>query len=174
MGKRLTAVLLAAGVFVQQYDPFNGTASGGPDLYGPTLLSFLEYTALQRGIVPRAEPGVLLWSSAVAGGGEEAASEWTQTLGPDTFVLVANSSGGMAATRNGASLFVCSGGARVVTDMDGVVTGLVGIADRDVVVVLQWPDGSELRQAVRPNEEWGISSSRVATLARSVPFTAPF
>ena len=75
----------------------------------------------------------------------------------------------------GQLLFTCTGEARVVTDPAGAVILVVGVLPTPVHVSLALPGGAPpVELTIHPNEEWAVGSGGAATLARRVPFTAPF
>ena len=208
VGERMTEAILAfsgcAGNasrchFTLEIDPFTSTPMWAPwapsDGYGPTLMAFLEHTALRVGVVPRPpdlsmgplrKAATLLWTAVpnvTAGGAAAAAtSTYTQTLGRDTFSLVVTS-GGMTGLINGARVFTCTAGVRVVTTLDGVVVGLVGVSTVTVHATLttttttdvltDTPQQATMRQLVKPNTEWGLTASG-PKLLRAVPYVPPF
>jgi hypothetical protein len=175
-GAAQRAALLKTGTFPQQIEPFNATPDAGKDCYGPMLLAFLEYTALATGVAVRADPPALLWSALSAGAAPPPAFAFQQQLGASVFRLERFANGSWAGSRNGAPLFSASGGgARVVTSLDGVVTGVVGAGAERAAVALTLPGApAPLLLDVAPNEEWAVDGSAPPVLARKVPFTPPF
>ena len=90
---------------------------------GPMIMSFLEYTALRIGIVPRPDRNALLWSGLQPVDSTES-YVYTQKLGDHIFVLTLERSGSFSGTRDGHVLFRASGGLRVLTNLAGEVTGI--------------------------------------------------
>jgi hypothetical protein len=86
-------------------------------------MSFLEYTALRIGIVPRPDRNALLWSGLQPVDSTES-YVYTQKLGDHIFVLTLERSGSFSGTRDGHVLFRASGGLRVLTNLAGEVTGI--------------------------------------------------
>eukprot|EP00037_Helgoeca_nana_P020229 m.199905 g.199905 ORF g.199905 m.199905 type:complete len:687 (+) comp25183_c0_seq1:388-2448(+) len=150
-----------------------------PDGYGPTLLAFLEYTALRVGVVLRAaDPSMgplrtsdtLLWSAAAVGmssswsrsakreragqaDGDVADSAYAQTVGGMVYVLkVVGATGEFTGSANGTVLFTCTVGARVVTTLAGDVAALVGITPSTVDVTLTVPAAAVPLPDHRPDE----------------------
>ena len=186
---------LTACHFTLEIDPFTKKPMWAPwsppDGYGPTLMAFLEYTALRVGVVPRPpdasmgplrSAATLFWSSVPnATAASPATSNYSQVLGSSTFtLLISGTKGEMVGFMDGRRLFVASVGVRVVTAISGKVIGLIGIADAATVVTLNasGSSGAELKQAVKPNEEWSVSSPsggmQTAQLIRAAPFVKPF
>ena len=174
VGARQRHALFKTMTFPQQIDPFTSTPDGGSDCYGPMLLSMLEYSALTTGIAVRPESATILWTS-VKTNATLPAFTFTQRLGSATFHLAGLANGTFRGTRNGALVFECTGNTRVVTDSDGVVTGVVGVSTATEEVLLRLPGAEQpLQLAVAPNEEWAIRGDRAPSLVRKVPFTPPF
>ena len=140
--------------FTLEIDPFTSTPMWAPwspaDGYGPMIMALLEHTALRVGVVPRpldpsmgplrAENGTLLWTALLNSTEAAAAgsSNYTQVLGESTYTLLIDggSKKQMEGWLNGAKVFTCSVGVRVVTALDGRVIGLVGVAQMAVEVTL--------------------------------------
>ena len=183
--------------FTLQIDPFTSTPLAAPwapkDGYGPMILALLEHAALRVGVVPRPpDPSMgplratasLLWSgaptnfSATSGAAAAAAysSNWTQVLGEHSYVLRARADT-FDGARDGARLFACTAGVRVVTSLGGAVVGLVGIGSAPIDAELQ-VGGQTLRQRVAPNEEYAVDADAAgamrAVLRRAAPFVRPF
>lgn len=163
--------------YPQQIDPFSAVpqTNSPDDGYGPMILATLELTALRAGIVPRPGLNGLLWSGLVDGG---VATEYEQRLGGSAYRLEANGSA-FAAWRDGAPLFRCTAGVRVVTDLRGRPLEVWGIDDATHDVVLDIPqDAGPARQvalAVAPNQKWGLPGVHggAPALLQAVPFVAP-
>ena len=208
IGLALTAALLprkvdngtVGGNFPQQIDPFSAIPEQG-DGYGPMIMSFLEYTALRLGVVPRPDRNALLWSGLQLADAT-ASYTYTQRLGDHNFSLALEPSSTFTASRDGACLFRAKGGVRVLTDLHGVVTGvwcvssqitqIIGVAvmmisccvDRGIanttraVTIGSCSGGGTLLQvSVAPNEEWQVdlrATPPTSTRLRSTPFYPPF
>ena len=173
VGAAQRAALLKTGTFPQQIDPFSAQPDAGHDCYGPMLLSALEFTALATGVAVRAEPPSLLWSAIAAA--PPPAFVFEQRLGGAAFRLEGFANGTFAGSRNGTPLFWAQGSVRVVTGLDGVVTGVVGAGAARAAVTLGLPGAAPpLALDVAPNEEWAVDGAAPPRLARKVPFTPPF
>ena len=185
IGVRLRKALLATNKFPQQIDPFTSMPDQG-DCYGPMLLSFLQYTALTTGIAVRPETGSILWSSIATTVWKKKKKKkkktdsllftFTQTLGTNVFTIAAfEKNASFVGRRNGVLLFECSGNTRLITGVNGVVTGVVGASSKTESVVLRVPGQSALTTLiVAPNEEWTIANDGRPSRTRKVPFTMPF
>lgn len=215
VGERLTEAILAfdgcAGNasrchFTLEIDPHSSKPIWAPwaphDGYGPMLMAFAEHTALRVGVAPRPPDmamgplrsvATLLWS-AVQNSSAATEHKWsyTQQLGPELYTL-AVAGGEMVADKNSTELFRSTDGVRVVTDLAGAVTGLVGIRPVPTLVALSVPKAklgastisaavdlthNTLNFTIGPNEEWAVTRSSdgglSAKLVRRVPFVPPF
>jgi len=197
-GKPLCKFVPANCEFTLEIDPFSAIPRHAPwvrpDGYGPMLLSFLEYTALSFGVVPRAADAsmgplrangtTLLWSAT-----GEAASNYTQVIGGKSYRLVSDGTtvavGGalrMSASLNGRVLFACNitgvqgytAGVRLVTDLSGSIQGVVGIVDQYSAVQCTAAGGAVLRcPSIGANQEY-VTASGECELVRSAPYTRPY
>ena len=176
------AAAVPVGNFPQQIDPFTAVPEPG-DGYGPMIMSFLEYTALRLGVVPRPERNALLWSGLLTPGTADSTAgstyTYTQRLGDVNFTLAIGEGEVFSGSRNGVQLFEAWGGLRVLTDLDGTVTEIWGISDvtRDVGVKLLTGSSALLNLTLAPNEEWQVDMLQrppSAKLIRSPPFYPPY
>ncbi len=163
LGSKWLRLLGEKKKLVQQFDPFNGTpcvtrsevlapqgeeteryqdvVTLGPDGYGPTILSALEYISLMFGVNIAFEKAA--WS-AVHGWGS---SIYTQTMYGHDYTLRQDGSS-MTAFMDGRELFSCSCGVQVVTDLNGHILSLSGIEESPVAVYLRLAD-TEQQSRVR-------------------------
>eukprot|EP01050_Picozoa_sp_SAG11_P015239 SAG11_NODE_1954_length_4006_cov_1.667093_1_plen_862_part_00 len=181
--------------FTLEIDPFTSTPMWAPwspaDGYGPMLMAFLEYTALRLGLVPRppdASMGplrggaaTLFWSAVPnTTAASPAISNYSQVLGGSTFTLLIDGpKGEMGGFVDRRRVFTASLGVRVVTSLSGKVVGLIGIDSATTTVTLAVPGGGgEVKQVIKPNEEWGVSSAAGGTMTlkrlRAAPFVKPY
>ena len=168
VGQKLLPVLIRNGcAFTGQLDPFTGAPSGSkPDGYGPMILAALEYIARMHGVhldVVRGE----VWCSGLGGADftytqRWSEREWTLTAKKDRFTV----------SLNGKELFSCTRGVRVVTDLDGNVREVVGIAPEQQAVGLQIA-GVRHELTVQPNQVWGLDATK-PVLRRAAPFDHPY
>ena len=186
IGSALKHSLSASMRYPQQIDPFTSVPDGGSDCYGPMLLSMLEYSAMTTGIVVRPHLSALYWSSAGTSEGPSTAPAFTftQVLGSNTYRLQGFGNGTFWGERNGRALFRCTGNTRVITDVAGTVTSVVGVsaASAPEQVQLQLPAPTPtagslprlLQLKVAVNEEWAIRGNAAPVRTRTVLFTAPY
>ena len=166
------------------------------------IMALLEHTALRLGVVPRppdssmgplrsSAGGTLLWTAlheitavAAVPGVVIPSSNYTQVLGAHSYsLLVDGAANQMSGWMDRRQLFSCNVGVRLVTDLGGAITGLVGVSQVAVQVTLSTPSGGLLKQEVLPNQEWSMATqprangrppALKATLLRSSPFIPPF
>jgi hypothetical protein len=177
-GAAQKAALLRTGRFPQQINPLTAAPDAG-DGYGPMILAFLELQALTTGVALRAAPAgglaVLFSAVAISGAGPVPAFNFSQRLGPLLFTARGFGNGTFAGELNGRPLFSCAGSARVVADVNGAVTGVVGAGADAADVALALPGlAAPLALHVAPNEEWAVQGAAPPTLARKTPFTPPY
>ena len=181
VGRRLSAALLRGCAitntssvgchFTTAFDPCSGMPHSG-DNYGPTIMAFFETLALRVGIVPRPEVG-LLWSALQDHGGS---GNYSQRLGSHLYTLrLLHGGGRFEGEMDGTLLFSGSAGARVITDLEGRPTHVVGIDTKPHTVQLQFAaHAAALHITVRPNEVWQVDATEAAaSRVRSAPFVVP-
>lgn len=167
LGQKLLPVLMRNGCkFAQQLDAHTGKPSGPKDDgYGPMILAALEYLSRMHGIHLDVERGTVWWSDL---GGPE--FTYSQRWGPRTWTLTANKDS-WAAQLDDKPLFSCSRGVRIITNFEGGVLAMVGIAPQPATVTLR-SGSTGHRLSITPNQEWNLTD-QTPNLARSVPFDLP-
>ena len=129
--KLIEAVQRGGNRFTQQFDPLTGLPSSPKqDGYGPTMLAVLEYISRMYGVHADLATGRVWWSAC---DGKE--FTYTQRWGDREWTL-STAMGCMTARQNGRELFNCTAGVRVVTDLEGKVIEVVGIASEPQFIVL--------------------------------------
>jgi hypothetical protein len=173
IGSKLLQLVGRNGTFTQQYDPFTGKACGGHrqsmgrDGYGPTVLSVLEYTGHMYGV--ELDEDRVLWSGLARGG---FFIHYTQQWGTNVFAL--ENRGNLFAGRiNGRTIFTCSTGVRVVTDLEGVAQAIIGIDQIDHEVTLHLGKVTHAVK-IKPNQIFLFSGNGRLHPSRSAPFDYPF
>lgn len=161
--KLLEAVRRGGGRFTQQFDPFTGMPSSpGQDGYGPTALAVLEYLSRMQGVhLDVAEDRV--WWSALEGPD----FVYTQRWGERVWTLTVKG-GRFTASLNDRELFSCTRGVRAVTDFEGRVCEMVGIAPEPRAVALK-SEGASVELSVSPNQVWRPDTKK-PTLLRATRF----
>ncbi|MBN2217339.1 MAG: hypothetical protein JW719_08175 [Pirellulales bacterium] len=156
--------------FRQQFDPFTGEPDEVPQTtadYGPTILAVLEYISRMHGI--HVDRQCVLWSGLPRG---DHSVETTQRWGDRTYALrIAD--GQMTGSVNGRECFRATAGARIVTDLDGNPTQIVGISPETLNVVLRIGSNTHRCEAP-PNTVWTIHKNGPPTLESRVPFDYPY
>lgn len=114
-------------VFPVQFDPLTGEAvsSGGP--YGPMVLATLEYLSRMYAVHP--ERDRILWSGLSPGRGQRLSSRLEIHGKRYHFV---NESDRIVGYINGEQVFEGPHGLRIVTDTEGKVLEVIGIANHGV------------------------------------------
>lgn len=122
------AALFTADRFAQTLDPFSGR-EGFTEAYSPALLCLLDFVERLCGIMPR--PDGQVWFTALTPNqiqhrDETHETAYARTIDGVRFELV-NSAAGSVAYADGAELFACPRGVRVVIDRAGTLLGLIGM-----------------------------------------------
>ena len=180
IGSKLLQLVGRDGKFTQQYDPFTGRAGGckftqqydplrcsGRNGYGPTILSVLEYTSHMYGV--ELDEDRVLWSGLARGG---FSIHYAQRWGTDVYAL--ESRGNIFAGRiNGRTIFTCSTGVRVVTDLGGRCHAIIGIDQIDHHVTLHLGKATYALK-IKPNQIFLFSENGRLRPSPSAPFDYPF
>ncbi len=169
LGRKITEVLIRNEcMFYQQLDPVTGKPTGRwkKDGYGPMMLAAMEYISRMYGIHLDVVNSKAWWSSLA---GKEFI--YTQRWGRNSWSL-ASKKGVFTASLNGKKLFTCTTGVRVVTDMNGTIREVVGIAPAPRRVVIE-ADKVRYEQVVHPNRAYSPVDGKLVLL-RDVPFDYPY
>ncbi len=187
LGRIWLRLLRDTGRLVQQYDPFDGTpcvtrsegkapagdetkrylgvSTLGADGYGPTVLAALEYLSLMTGV--QIAQDQIRWSALP----DFPECEYTQRLGKNTYRLT-TANGQLQGLYNEQTLFTCTLGIEVLTDMEGTPLQVTGIAEEPVSVV--FTQGSHTAQAtISPNEIWSFTPDGLHKTG-GAPFDYPY
>jgi hypothetical protein len=169
LGEKLLPVLMRNGNrFTQQLDPMTGEPSGQTsDGYGPMALAALEYISRMHGIHLDVADGRVWWSAVDP---EAEDFTYTQKWGNRSFRLQFDD-GIMEGKVNGEVVFACTAGARVVTDLDGNLLEIVGIAPQTVPVEIR-EGGEGIVVTVEPNHVYR-KIGKGFEIQSSVPFQMP-
>ena len=170
LGTKYLEVLARNGcVFAQQMDAFTGEPSGlAADGYGPTMLAALEYMAHLHGVNLVLDEDAVWWSSLRPTGH---AFRYTQRWGEQTFTLIGQADR-MRGEVNGREVFSCSGGVRIVTDLEGKLREVVGIHPEPQSIVV-CAEGARWELTVAPNQVFGWQGGQPRLLG-ATPFDFPF
>ncbi len=145
-GKRILELLKKHRRYVQNYHPFTGEPANGEDGYGPTMLAALEFISFLCGVNLSCER--VYWSAA-EGMGE---FSYTQTMCENRYTLESDGER-MRASVNGERIFEASVGARVVTDTEGKLIEIYGIAEDEIVFCGRFGE-REIACSLKPNGKY--------------------
>jgi hypothetical protein len=173
IGEKLLAAVGGDLVFTQQFDPWTGKPNIPKGVrtstYGPTALAVLEYIAHLHGVelLPHKNE---VWFSGLWREGHD--HEYTQQWNGRTFTLRLKG-GRFEGLVDGKQMFTCSANVRVVTDLSGRVTQVVGISPKPQRVT--FARGMPTRTLiVAPNQVFALDSAGVVVPTRSAPFDYPY
>jgi hypothetical protein len=187
IGKKWITLLKETKRLVQQYDPFDGTpcvtrseglapegeeteryadvVTLGPDGYGPTVLSALEYIAYLCGI--NIAMDTITFSAAV----DLPETTYVQHMFSHEYKLVQDGSV-LQAYIDERKIFTCSCGVSITTDMEGRILYLWGINEYAVPVILQY-EQEEYMGMIKPNQQVVPKDSAFAQL-KQIAFDYPY
>lgn len=152
----------------QQFDPFTGDAySPGEAPYSPMMFAALEYIVRLHGVHLAPEKNEVWWSALP---GHDNEFTHMQSWGGRVWMICCNR-GTFSASIDGRGIFSCTAGMRVVTDLDGTLRKITGIAPEAKTGILR-SAGKALNVSVAPNQVWDIRQDRLHA-AFSAPFEHP-
>lgn len=185
LGKKWISLLKEKKKLVQQYDPFDGTpcvtrseglapegeeteryagvTTLGPDGYGPTVLSALEYITLLCGVNISYETVTF---SAVRNWPK---SSYTQHMYGHAYTLIQDGTS-MTARIDDRDIFTCTNGVQVVSDLEGRILSLSGIEEEEFPVrllILEPKTGTQNYESlIHPNETLAPCMGSLETVCR--------
>jgi alpha-L-fucosidase len=147
LGEKLIAAVEGGNNrFTEQFNPLTGEPGcPGQDGYGPMILSVLEYMSRMHGIHLDVANSQIWWSAC---DGEDFST--SQRWGEHKWTLTSTNDV-MTASLDGKNLFTCSAGCRVVTDLDGKVSAIIGITSEEQKITLA-ANGQKHRLSVKPDQ----------------------
>jgi hypothetical protein len=149
---RLIKALKENGRFTQQYDPFTGKADKSSDGYGPTMLSLLEYISRMYGI--HYSKDELIWSGLHS----TEDSYYTQVVDKNEYSLSLKDHK-MMGYRDNKLLFTASANCRIITNMEGKITKIIGIDSLTRKIDLATPLIKMKRQIrLKPNDVYSLNN----------------
>ena len=168
IGDKLLHILQQDGAgFPTQLDTFTGASGKSVSKkFSPMMFAVLEYVSRMHGIHLDVEDDRVWWSAL-----DGADFTTTQRWGDRAWTLTAKE-GRFTASIGEKEVFSCTRGVRVVTDLDGKVCEVVGIASGQQIVELQIA-GARHELTVKPNQVWQLDGTK-PMLLRSVPFDYPY
>ena len=160
----ILSALFKASRFAQTLSPFTGR-EGFTEAYSPSILCLLDFVERLCGIQPR--PDGNLWFTGlipyqIEHRDEAHETAYGRTVDGHRFELV-NSATVSTAYRDGALLFHCPKGVRVVTDRSGSVVALVGMSVNEIEGSLRTREG-ELAFRVAANEQLDLREGRLVSV----------
>jgi hypothetical protein len=165
--KLLSSVGSGSGVtFTQQWDPVTGKHGPG-SAYGPAALSTLEYISRMYGI--HIQEDTIYWSGLQDPNSTQTLV-YTQSWNGNTY-RIENGGGKFRAYIGGAQVFEASNGVRVITNLAGVITKVIGIDTASTNLSLKY-GSQDYAQTVKPNEVYKMSCAGLA-LESAAPFSDP-
>lgn len=169
LGQKLIPVLIGNDYkFSQQLDAKTGKDEGRRkrDGYGPMMLATLEYISRMYGIHLDAVNSHVWWSSL-----DEKEFTYIQKWGKRSWSMTSKN-GIFTAHLNSKELFSCSAGVRVLTDLKGDVSKIVGIVPEPQSVIVQVGKVRH-KLTVKPNDVYTLVDGKF-TLFGAVPFDYPY
>jgi hypothetical protein len=150
--------------FTQQYDPFTGAPNNSSDGYGPTILTTMELVTRMFGI-HFAEDKIYCSCLDSPGG-----YEYSQVYSNIQYQLKTNSNM-VECFVNGRKKIAFSKGIRVITGLDGQLTGVAGIdtSEKKATIIF---NGKSYPVNVSPNTVFSFDGK--IKQAKKVPFCQPF
>lgn len=163
IGNKFLKVIGDSLKFVQQFDPFTGVPSE-PSIrngYGPTVLASLEFISRFYGI--HIAQDKIYWSCL------DNDNEYVQKWGDRSFKM-ATKGNRVVCSINGNEAFSFTKGIRVVSDLNGGITEVVGIATKDRKATIEIK-GKIFPLVVSPNAVYTYKDKFHKT--QSAPFYQP-
>lgn len=169
LGQKLIPVLIRNDYkFSQQLDAQTGKdeARRKRDGYGPMTLAAMEYISRMHGIHLDVVNSRVWWSSL-----DEKDFAYTQKWGDQSWTMTSKN-GKFTARLNGKKLFSSATGVRVLTDLKGNISEIVGIAPTPQSIVFKTRNARH-ELVVKPNHVYRFADGKLTPL-RVVPFDYSF
>jgi len=144
IGKKLLSILKKHRKYVQNYNPFTGEPANGMDGYGPTMLSALEYISMLCGV--NISYKKVNFSAAT----EMGAFTYSQNMYGKEYKLVSDGKN-VTAYIDSKQIFTATVGARIITDLDGKLISVWGIAEDGVDFSIAYED-KKIEKQLLPND----------------------
>lgn len=164
LGLKFLTVLEDSMKFTQQFDPFTGKINNSKDGYGPSILTTLELISRFYGV--HLTQDKIYWSCLDSSHDYAYTQEWNgrqyslQTRGNQVICSV-----------DGRYVFGFTKGVRVVTDLNGNLLEIVGIADKPEQLLLS--AGDKISLEVKPNTAYRPDPKGVWRRYQSIAFYKP-
>lgn len=145
--QRWTEAILREGKFLQQMDPIDGTFTEDLGDYSPAALVFLDFTWRLAGV--RREGETLEWN--VRPPSDEFRSRFRLRVTPTRVAEIRYAEGRAELIINDTLQYTTSDTVRLVTDLDGRLRFVTGIAAAETRTVLEGPSGERTEFSAQPN-----------------------
>jgi hypothetical protein len=144
--KQWTKAIARAGNFLQQMDPLDGAFTTDKGDYSPAALVFIDFTWRLAGVRQIGE--TLEWNLNPT----DARMRYRLKVSPTRTAEIQYASGSAQVFVNDRPLYRTSNTVRLITDLDGNLRSVTGIAAAKTDVRLDSPSGKTLRFSVEPNK----------------------
>ena len=152
--KQWTTAIAREGKFLQQMDPLDGVFTVDKGDYSPAALVFIDFTWRMSGV--RHVDDTLEWNINPGDSG----SRFRLKVNPMLTSEIQYSSGSAQLFVNDKLLYRTHSRVRLVTDLEGNLQHLTGIAEEKTNAQFDLPSGKSLRFSIEPNETLNAQSSR--------------
>ena len=154
--------------FPQQFDPFTGKAGKMTEApYSPMMFAALEYVVRLYGVHLAPEVDQVWWSCLADRGDDfEHVQKWAGRTWK-----ISRQGGEFYGEIDGRECFRCTAGCRVITNLDGLLLRVVGIAPTPQECLLM-TGADSWSLVVAPNQVWELHEDRFRPV-HSVPFYGP-
>jgi hypothetical protein len=146
--KQWTDAIVRAGKFLQQMDPVDGAFTADSGDYSPAALVFIDFTWRLAGVRRMGE--ALEWNLRPAA--PDARSTFRLQATPARVAEIRYADGRADVFVNDKLRYRTRDTVRLVTDLEGNLQSVTGIADVKANVALEIPSGPSLRLSVEPNK----------------------
>jgi hypothetical protein len=144
--KQWTSAIAREGKFLQQMDPVNGAFTSDKGDYSPAALVFIDYTWRFAGVRQIRES--LEWNLTPG----DVRSRYRLQVSSTRTAEIQYAPGSAQAFLNGRLLYRTGNTVRLITDLDGNLQRVTGIAAAKTDVKLDLASGKSLRFPVEPNK----------------------
>jgi hypothetical protein len=148
-----TGAILAAGTFLQQMDPVDGTFTRDTGDYSPAALVFLDFTWRLAG-VRQVEDG-LEWNVRPPAAGVQ--STFRFKVSPTQIAEIRYASGSATLLLNGRQEYTVNSVVRLLTDFDGKLHLVTGIGPKPVRATITHASGRKIDISVEPNASKAVA-----------------
>jgi len=148
-----TSAILRQNSFLQQIDPLTGTFTPDPGDYSPAALVFMDFTWRLSGV--RQIQDGLEWNVRPPA---YAHASYRLRLTSARTAELRYTSGHAELLLNGKLLYRTSDTVRLITNLDGKLLGVAGIAAKPTHVVLKHVSGRKRKFSIAPNSSMSLNT----------------